>query len=166
MITFCIIIFLNLIVLTLLINLIYSSIKTKNAKKYAMSFQTSIDLANLPIVTFYQGNKKYNFLLDTGTMGNIIDSNCDIIKTPIEGNSTITGTTGEKIFATFAKIKLYYKELVFNTETQVTDMSKPFQILKQDTGVTIHGLLGTDFFKDYGYVLDYYDMIAYPKKIK
>lgn len=156
-------VFVVIVVITIYL---YSFYKNEKTKKYAMSFQTSIDLANLPIVTFYQGTKKYNFLLDTGTMGNIIDSNCDIIKTPIEGNSTITGTTGEKIFATFAKVKLYYKELVFNAETQVTDMSAPFQVLKKETGVTIHGLLGTDFFKDYNYVLDYYNMIAYPKKIK
>lgn len=154
------------IILAGIFNFIQDIYKTKKRNKYAMSFQTSIDLANLPIVTFYQGIKKYNFLLDTGTMGNIIDSNCDIIKTPIEGNSTITGATGDKVIATFAKVKLYYKELVFNTETQITDMSKPFAILKNETGVTIHGLLGTDFFKDYGYILDYYEMIAYPKKTK
>lgn len=145
---------------------IYSFYKGEKTNKYSMSFQTSIDLANLPIVTFYQGNKKYNFLLDTGTMGNIIDSNCSIIHTPTEGGSIITGAAGDTIQATYSHLTLYYKDLKFETETQVTDMSKPFQALKKDTGVTLHGLLGTNFFKDYGYILDYYNMIAYPKKKK
>ena len=144
----------------------YSIYKECKTKKYSMSFQASIDLANLPIVTFYQGNKKYNFLLDTGTMGNIIDSNCNIIHTPTEGGSIITGAAGDTIQATYSHLVLYYKDLKFETETQVTDMSKPFKTLKENTGVTLHGLLGTDFFRDYGYILDYYNMIAYPKKRK
>ena len=33
----------------------------------AMSFQNSMDLAELPVITFHQGNEKINFILDTGS---------------------------------------------------------------------------------------------------
>ncbi len=42
-------------------------------------------------------------------------------------------------------------------------MSNAFNTLKQDTGVTIHGILGNTFFEKYGYVIDYKDFIAYAK---
>lgn len=160
---FCAFILLNI---GLIINQIFNYYQNKKERCYSMSFQAGIDLADLPIVTFYQGNKKYNFLLDTGTMGNIIDVNCDLIHTPLEGSdSLITGTSGDSIAATYSNLSLYYKGKEFKTTTQVTDMSRPFNMLKKDTGVTLHGLLGTTFFKEYSYILDYYNMIAYPKKI-
>ena len=40
----------------------------------AMSFQNSMDLADAPVVTLYQGDKKINFILDTGATCCTIDS--------------------------------------------------------------------------------------------
>ena len=42
-----------------------SNIRKNNDRK--MSFKESMDLAEMPVVTFYQGDKKFNFLLDTGS---------------------------------------------------------------------------------------------------
>ena len=47
--------------------------KFLNIHPDAMSFQNSMDLAELPVVTFRQGDKKINFLLDTGSNNCIID---------------------------------------------------------------------------------------------
>ena len=33
-------------------------------KKEIMEFKTSMELSGLPFITFYQGDKAYNFLLD------------------------------------------------------------------------------------------------------
>ena len=38
-----------------------------------MSFREALDLVGLPIVTFYQGDKKLNFLLDTGANLSVIN---------------------------------------------------------------------------------------------
>ena len=42
-------------------------------RKESMSFREAIDLVGLPIVTFYQGDRKYNFLLDTGANLSVIN---------------------------------------------------------------------------------------------
>ena len=46
---------------------------------------------------------------------------------------------------------------------QVVDMTAAFDSVKAETGVTIVGILGNDFFQNYKYVLDYNTMIAYSK---
>ena len=38
-----------------------------------MSFKESMDLVELPIITFYNNGKKLNFLLDTGANNSIIN---------------------------------------------------------------------------------------------
>ena len=35
--------------------------------------------------------------------------------------------------------------------------------VKEETGVTIHGILGNTFFEKYGFVIDFKDFIAYAK---
>ena len=72
-----------------------------------MSFRESMDLTELPVVTFYQGDKKINFLLDTGSNNSLINAYCGL---DIEFNGTnieseIYGLSGEKITAKCAKIK-------------------------------------------------------------
>lgn len=130
-----------------------------------MSFKESMDLASLPIVTFYQGDKKYNFLLDTGSTMNIIDATSKIEYTVEDGEKgTVTGVNGVPTEVTYAKVNLFYKQKEFTTMVQVTDMREAFAFVKGETGVTLHGILGNNFFSEYGYILDYYNMIAYPKK--
>ena len=38
-----------------------------------MSFRETMDLTGLPVVTFKQGENKFNFVLDTGAVSSIID---------------------------------------------------------------------------------------------
>jgi hypothetical protein len=43
------------------------------------------------------------------------------------------------------------------------DISQTLIALKEEYGVTVHGLLGTGFFTKYKYILDFNEMIAYSK---
>ena len=43
--------------------------------KDVMSFKQSMELCDLPIVTFYIGEKKLNFVLDTGCVQSMLDAN-------------------------------------------------------------------------------------------
>ena len=45
--------------------------------KDVMSFKQSMELCDLPIITFYIGEKKLNFILDTGCIQSMLDA--DII---------------------------------------------------------------------------------------
>ena len=62
----------------------------------AMSFKNSIDLAELPVVTFYQGSKKINFLLDTGSNNCIIDSTSlkSLKHQPLDITNKVSGIEG------------------------------------------------------------------------
>ena len=134
----------------------------------AMSFRNSIDLAELPVVTFYQGSKKINFLLDTGSNNCIINSsylknlnhrivcNVENTVTGIEGN----GQKAEGV-CTFA---MSYKDKIYEYAFVIQDMSGVFNSIKKETGVTIHGILGSKFFNDYKYVLDFKELIVYSKE--
>ena len=42
-------------------------------------------------------------------------------------------------------------------------MNTVFTSIKNETGVTLHGLIGNSFMQKYKYVLDFDEMVAYSK---
>ena len=139
----------------------------KYSKRYksAISFRESLDLTGLPVITFNQGKNKYNFLLDTGaTISVINEGNLNSIKhTLIEGSeSEVYGMEGNVQTVPFVEIH-FKRDMDYRGFFQVVDMSAAFNSVKTETGVTIVGILGNDFFQNYKYVLDYNTMIAYSK---
>lgn len=131
-----------------------------------MSFRESMDLAEMPIVTFYQGDKKINFLLDTGSNHSLINAYCgiDLDFEATSMKSDICGINGEKIESKCAKIKFTYKNFTFDYVFHVCDLNGAFASIKEDCGVNVHGILGNQFFKDYSYILDFDKLVAYSKK--
>lgn len=132
----------------------------------AMSFQNSMDLAELPVVTFHQGNKKINFLLDTGSNNCIIDKAFlkSISHTMLNQKTSICGLEGNTQESGVCTIKMSYKDRDYEYPYVVQDMSAAFGSIKKETGVTIHGILGSKFFNEFKYVLDFKELIAYSKK--
>ena len=132
----------------------------------AMSFQNSMDLAELPVVTFHQKNTKINFLLDTGSNNCIIDSNflSNIEHTPLDSKTNILGLEGNSQKARVCSITMSYKDRNYEFPYVIQDMSAAFSAIKKDTGVTIHGILGSKFFNEYKYVLDFKELIAYSRE--
>lgn len=131
-----------------------------------MSFREALALAELPVVTFYQGDKKLNLLLDTGANISIIDKEvASTINTKETSRvSNITGIGGSVKGVAIVDIILQYKNNTFEDGFQVTDMSSTFSAIKNATGVTIHGIIGNKFMQKYKYILDFDKMIAYSKK--
>lgn len=128
-----------------------------------MSFRESMDLCELPIVTFINNNKKLNFLLDTGASGSIIDSNSleGLSFTKLDKIGDIFGMEGTKQEVTYISMSLGYKGKAYDDEFQVIDMSSPFGNMKAEYGVNLHGVLSSTFFQKYQYVLDFQELIAY-----
>lgn len=131
-----------------------------------MSFQNSMDLAELPVVTFHQGDKKVNLLLDTGSNNCIIDSGFlnSLNHTPLNGSTQISGLEGNVQTSSLCLIKMSYKDTDYEYPYVIQDMSAVFGSIKKETGVSIHGILGSKFFNEYKYVLDFDELIAYTKK--
>lgn len=135
--------------------------RKKNNSK--ISFKEAMDLVELPVVTFYNGDKKLNFLLDTGSNVSYINSSIisllDHEKTDKEMNTI--GIEGNKVSNQFCKMSVTYKNQVFEEEFSIADLDEAFSVVKQESGVQIHGILGSKFFERYKYVLDFKELIAY-----
>lgn len=137
------------------------------SKKYnrAISFREALDLTGLPVITFRQGKERLNFLLDTGATNSVINLSKlnDIEHTVLEGvQGDVYGIEGNVQTVPFVEIK-FKRDMEYEGEFQALDMSAAFDAVKVETGVTIVGILGNDFFQKYKYVLDYNEMVAYSK---
>lgn len=140
--------------------------KFLNIHPDAMSFQNSMDLAELPVVTFRQGDKKINFLLDTGSNNCIIDSNIlkNIDHKMLDVETNILGLEGNAQKTGVCTIKITYKDKEYEYPYVIQDMSAAFDSIKKETGVTVNGMLGSKFFNEFKYVLDFDELIAYSKE--
>lgn len=143
----------------------YFGNKLSLANKGQVSFREAYDLTGLPIVTFKQGKNKFNLLIDTGsTKSVILPSLLEVIKsTDLNEKGTVFGMEGNVINTTYVSVDFKLHKNGYTETFQIVDMSSAFNAIKQDTGVTIHGILGNSFFENYGYVLDFKDFIAYSK---
>lgn len=128
-----------------------------------ISFRESMDLVDLPVITFTVGDRKLNFLLDTGANYCIIDSNIldSIEHKTLEIDGTVYGIGGQEIEIGYVNIALKYKGVNYSDDFQVLDLSSTFGMLKEDKGVTLHGVLGNSFFQKYKYVIDFDELVAY-----
>lgn len=126
-------------------------------KKKNISFKEAIDLTGFPIITFESKNKKFNFLLDTG-------SNCSVLNDEyakeIEGDYTgqvtyLCGLDGIDREVKFFKANMLYGDKNLTEEFQITDLSGPFNSIKKEFGVTLHGILGNSFFTKYQSLIDF-----------
>lgn len=135
-------------------------------RKESMSFREAIDLVGLPIVTFYQGDRKYNFLLDTGANLSVINQATleNIEHTLLEKTSNLYGVDGINREVSFATVDLVYKSNSYTEEFQVLDMQNTIDQVKAESGVNMVGIIGNEFFRKYKYVLDFDELVAYSKK--
>lgn len=133
---------------------------------HKISFKESLDLVGVPIITFTNKNKKYNFILDTGASNSVI--NAEVLKhleyTKIEGNSQLWGMEGNVQYVEYVKMPLYYWGVEFEEEFQVVNMEESFNKIKEGFGVKVSGILGSSFFNKYDYILDFDNLVVYTKK--
>ena len=131
-----------------------------------ISFKEAIDLVNMPIVTFQNCGTKLNFVLDTGASSSVIDSdileNCKYINRNKGAN--LSGIDGKFNKFPMILMKISYKNKIYLEEFVAADIKKAKDNIKKESGITIHGFLGTSFFTRYKYILDYDELIAYSKE--
>lgn len=129
----------------------------------SMSFGETMDLCELPIVTFMNNGKKLNFLLDTGASKSVIHSKAldGLTYKSLNKSGDIYGIDGKRQDASFISMSIRYKSKDYSEEFQSIDMSIPFSNLKSDFGVNLHGILSSTFFQKYKYVLNFDELVAY-----
>lgn len=133
-----------------------------------LSFYESMKLCNLPIITMKVGGEDINFLLDTGSMESIMDLRVlELLKlpyTPHEKTFDMYGVTGNTVSVPSVLINLEYKDNIYEGHFMVKDLGDSMDMVKQEYGVRIHGVLGAKFFDKYSYVLDFANLVAYTRK--
>lgn len=132
-----------------------------------ISFRESLALTELPIITFYQNGKKINFVLDTGSTMSVVNEKSlkGLKHTLNDSTSTAAGLDGKlKEGVKHVNITIEYKDKMYTEIFQVLNLTELLTMIKESTGVSIHGILGTSFMQKYKYVLDFKEMIAYSKK--
>lgn len=141
-------------------------IERKNREeRVTISFKEAMNLVELPIITFTNNNVKLNFILDTGS--NISHINSTVLdKLDYKVGKTkynTTGFTGDSQKSTTCVMSLYHNGIEFKNTFAVSNLDAAFGAVKQQSGVTVHGILGSIFFAKYKYILDFDKLKAYPK---
>lgn len=158
-----IIIIIAVVALALIINAVEAYGKISKNK---ISFKEAMDLAELPVITFYQGENKYNFLLDTGSNHSHIckSSTGKLIGNLLEGEVNVQGVGGGTAITRAINTKFKYKNKTYEITLLIGEhLDDTFKSIKESTGVTIHGIIGNSFLSDNRYVLDFDEFIAYSK---
>lgn len=159
-----IVILLAVIFAAVIVNSIESYCKQK--KKETMSFREAMDLTELPIVTFYNNDKKLNFLLDTGSDLSYINKSIlpSLEYKEIDESRNIISVGGNTQSTGCCDMTVTYKNKKFIDRFYISDLDEAFGVIKAETGVQIHGILGSKFFAKYKYILDFESLIAYSKR--
>lgn len=131
-----------------------------------ISFRQGFDLTELPVISLYQNGTPFNFLLDTGSNDSIIDSNIlsKLEYTMSDKKNSLLGMEGNTEIVEICNISLSYNGVNYPYDYNIRDMSAAFGNIKAETGVTLHGIIGSKFFNEYKYVLDFELLVAYSKK--
>jgi hypothetical protein len=126
-------------------------------------FKESMDLINLPVVTFINNNVKLHFLLDTGSDDSFITSSITEMLDIKSTDSRITNIqTGNGIISSLGRVTLdiSYLDSSYENTFIVSDLDGPFSNVANSKGIQIHGILGSLFFRKYGYKLDFKKLAA------
>jgi predicted aspartyl protease len=136
-----------------------------NKKSFlAISFSKGFISPNIPIATFHQGDKELNFIIDTGSDNNIIDSNVlpELQYEMVEDKMNLTGLGGSREVG-ICNIVFSYEDEEYSTPFLISDMKEAFNMIRECHAIPIHGMLGSKFLKRQNIILDFNKMVAYNK---
>ena len=124
--------------------------------KHAISH--GLHLTKLPHIVAGIEDKHLCFILDTGSTCSLIDSNVveyfkDIVA-PI-GDYCISGIDGTKHKVDVIILPFNFEGYTYKTKFCVQPLSDAFKGIEEDSGIQVHGLLGTDFLIENKWIIDF-----------
>lgn len=156
--------------LVLLIGVFVNMVEDHNRYK-KISFKETMDLLNVPIISFVCNGTKLHFLLDTGSSYSHISPEAVALVNgkvePISSSISSTGAGGMLSSQSHCVLRLDYNDHLYDSDFIITEqLSQQMDAIKKDFNIDIHGVLGGDFLSRYDYVMDFKELVAYSKKCK
>lgn len=120
-------------------------------KKAGYSFAMDMNITDMIILRTTVENMRCVFIVDTGAATSTIDNKI-ISKTSLQTTPSTTklyGLNGNLETLEMINLPFTFDNKFFTQEMYVADLSYISQKIKEDTGLTVHGILGTDFLREY-----------------
>lgn len=131
----------------------------------SFSFSKGFVSPNIPIATFYQGDKELNFIIDTGSDDNVINREAlaDIKYDMISHKGTLAGVGG--VYEVEAcNISFQHEGEDFTAKFLISDhLQQAFDDIRKAHAIPLHGMLGSKFLADNKIVLDFTSLMAFSK---
>ena len=133
-------------------------------KRYKLKFpfNDTMGKVDLPIVSFTQNGKCFNFLIDSGASISVLNSTAlsNIECIDIEGEQQIYGIDGSKIDVSLVGVKMYSHNHKFVEVFQVCDVPG-LNNIREEYDLEVVGILGNSFLKRYSFIIDFARLTAY-----
>ena len=137
-------------------------------RRVLFDMQTSLDLVEVPVVTMRSNTgKKVNLMIDTGCNtcmldegylelvgGTIVDNTDDESRIMTAGG----GLSAEKA----VRFSVSKNDVTFDITADIANIES-LMCIEKETGVKIHGILGTNFLSKNLFVIDFATNIIYKK---
>ena len=132
-----------------------------------MSLAKGFTSPNIPIVTFYQGDKEINFIFDTGSDDNVITKEAlkELEHEMIDSYEGVLAGVGGVHEVDACTITIEHEGETFTPKFLVSDsLKEAFDTIRRCHAIQLHGMLGSKFLRENNIVLDFKNLAAYSKK--
>lgn len=130
--------------------------------RFKFPFKDTMGEVGLPIVSFEQNGKSFNFIIDSGADASLINTSSltNLEYTKLEGNRYVYGIDGTPVQISYVGIKLFSQNHKFVEAFQVFD-APGLHNIEQAHNIEIAGILGSAFLRRYEFLIDYKQLKAY-----
>lgn len=153
--------------MTLIVGITILAIIKVRKQKDNFSFKNAFKLTGLPILIFEQDGTDLIFILDTGSSVCVLDES-SISKLKdfkyLDREDNLVDVNGGKVKRRYGLFKFKCDNIDFENEFLISDLTNIRESVKEDSGVSIDGIVGSDFFSKYQYIIDFDKYIAFSKK--
>ena len=136
-------------------------------RQLKISIEDTIGKTGLPIVSFHQNDKHFDFIIDTGAEYSVINSTSlnELIYVELDSGGVIYGIEGNKKDTSSVGVVLFIDDYEFTEVFQITDIPG-IEVINNLYNIKVVGILGSRFLARYKFIIDYKKLYIYGKENK